>query len=270
MHEPLIGRAEAPGLHVMSFNLRNAGTWGTDHWDGRRPTTKALLQAERPTVIGTQEGVYEQIQNVKDVLTARYDWIGAGREGGSRGEFAAVFFDADRLQPREFDHLWLSDTPRLVASTTWGNKCIRMATWVRFTDRETGKDFVLLNTHLDHETATAQVKGATLLVDVLRDFDELPVIVTGDFNVAAERSEPYEVFVGKGGLTDTWLTAERRLSPGVATFHGYQPAVEDGDRIDWILTSPSVRTKEAAINTFVAGERFASDHYPVQALLELG
>jgi endonuclease/exonuclease/phosphatase family metal-dependent hydrolase len=265
----LIGKADSPTLHVMSFNLRNAGDWGDDHWPARRPITKALLDDELPTVIGTQEGVYQSIQDVKADLPSHYDWIGLGRGGGSRDEFAAIYYDGNRLQPREFDHLWLSDTPRLVASSTWGNTCVRMATWIRFHDAATGKEFVALNTHLDHETPAAQINGARLLVELLGNFTDIPVIVTGDFNVPAEYSEPYEILVGKGGLTDTWLTAERRLSSTVATFHGYRKAVPNGERIDWILTSPSVRTREAAINQFALDGRFGSDHFPVQASIEL-
>jgi endonuclease/exonuclease/phosphatase family metal-dependent hydrolase len=267
---PLIGPVAPPALHVMSFNLRVGGDGLPDPWAERRPVSAALLGAELPTVVGTQEGLYQQVREVASALPARYEWVGTGREGGSRGEFMAVFFDAERLQPREFDHFWLSDTPSVVGSATWGNQVVRMATWVRFTDLVTGRELIVLNTHLDHAVDRAQRRGAELLARRLADFDaDLPVIVTGDFNVAAQASVPYDTLVAGAGLVDTWTAAEKQLTPPYATFHGYRPPQVGGDRIDWILVRPGVHVRVAAINTFTLDGRWASDHWPVHAVVEL-
>ncbi|HEY6739740.1 MAG TPA: endonuclease/exonuclease/phosphatase family protein [Actinopolymorphaceae bacterium] len=273
---PVIGPVEPSALHVMSFNLRNAGVHNPDPWPGRRPVASRLLRAERPTIIGTQEGLYQQVREVAADLPEEYDWIGTGREGGSRGEFMAIFFDTGRLEPLAFDHFWLSDTPDVVGSATWGNQVVRMATWVRFLDRRTQKRFVVLNTHLDHAVGEAQQRGAELLVERLTGLAaEDPVIVTGDFNVAAESSSPYRTLVEGAELADSWLTTAERQTPTVATFHGYRDAVPDGDRIDWILVRPDIRVKRAAINTYYArpigadDAAWASDHWPVQAVVEL-
>jgi endonuclease/exonuclease/phosphatase family metal-dependent hydrolase len=267
---PLLGRAEAPYLHVMSFNLRNAGEGQPDPWPRRKAANAALLRTEAPTVLGTQEGLYQQLREVATALPEGYEWIGTGREGGSRGEFMAVYFDATRLEPREFDHFWLSETPAVVGSASWGNSVVRMATWVRFRDLATGAEFVVLNTHLDHAVEKAQRMGAELVARRLAEFDaDLPVIVTGDFNVAAEASEPYDALVGGAGLLDTWTAAAERRTPVYATFHGYQPPVIGGDRIDWILVRPGVRVTAAAVNTFTLDGHWASDHWPVHALVEL-
>jgi endonuclease/exonuclease/phosphatase family metal-dependent hydrolase len=267
---PLIGRADGPLLHVMSFNLRNASTTNPDPWPDRRPVTAAVLEAERPTVIGTQEGFYQQVREVADDLPTGYEWVGTGREGGSRGEFMAIFFDAYRLQPREYDHFWLSDTPDVVGSASWGNNCVRMATWVRFADLVTGKEFVLLNTHLDHAVELAQTRGAELLRKEIAAFDDsLPVILTGDCNVPAERSQPYATLTSDGALLDSWLAADQRVSELYATYNGYRAPEPDGDRIDWILTRPEIRTRVAGINTITVGGAYGSDHWPVQALVEL-
>jgi hypothetical protein len=50
--------------------------------------------------------------------------IGLGRPGGSHDEFAAVFFRRARLVPLEYDHFWLSDTPDVIGSATWGNRTV--------------------------------------------------------------------------------------------------------------------------------------------------
>jgi endonuclease/exonuclease/phosphatase family metal-dependent hydrolase len=156
------GFRSAETLCVMTFNLRFASTNTPNAWVQRRPVMQAMLHKVSPDVIGTQEGLYEQLKDLEMDLP-RYAWIGLGREGGSRGEFGAVFYRKNRLEPLEFDHFWLSDTPDVIASTTWGNKNRRMVTWVRFRDRATRREFYLFNTHFDHEQELARTKSAELV-----------------------------------------------------------------------------------------------------------
>jgi endonuclease/exonuclease/phosphatase family metal-dependent hydrolase len=103
-----------------------------------------------------------------------------------------------------------------------------------------------------------------------QEFDPpLPVIATGDFNEPAGLGQTvFDRLVTDGPLADTWEEAESR-SPLYATFHGYQPLVPDGNRIDWILTSPDVTTRVVFINTYESKGQFPSDHLPVQAVLRL-
>ena len=116
----------------------------------------------RPDLIGTQEGLYPQIKDIAADQPA-YDWIGLGRDGGSRGEFMAIFYRRDRFEPLEYEHFWLSDTPDVIASSTWGNGVRRMVTWAKFRDRTTGREFYFWNTHLDHEVQFAREKSAELI-----------------------------------------------------------------------------------------------------------
>jgi len=249
----------------MSFNLRRGSIIPPNSWAKRRPVVAELLRREQPTVLGTQEGLYGQLTDIHRDLPDHYDWIGVGRAGGSRDEFMAVFYDTSRLAPVEFDHFWLSDTPDVIGSTSWGNRIPRMVTWVRFADLRAGGEFVVVNTHLDHESEDARQRAAALLRDRIDGFaPELPVVLTGDFNAPAGASISYETLVA--GLTDTWTAAEKQSTPLYCTFHGYGPLMPDGVRIDWILTR-GVDVHVAAINTFEQGSRYPSDHLPVQALV---
>ncbi|MFI0961582.1 endonuclease/exonuclease/phosphatase family protein [Streptomyces sp. NPDC021080] len=264
------GRRPRPRLDVMTYNLRFASTVEPNSWAARRPVMRDLLRHASPHVIGTQEGLYRQLLDIEADLAPHYAWIGTGREGGSRDESVAIFYDTRRLAPLGHDTFWLSDTPRVIGSNTWGATLPRIATWARFRDlRDGGRRFHVLNTHLDHASQYARTRAASLVAERIGEFDpSVPCLVTGDFNVPAHRNEVYDILLG-AGLTDTWDTAASR-SGLYATFHGYAPLTPDGDRIDWILAGPGVTVHRASIDTFSRGGRFASDHLPVRASLTLG
>jgi len=256
-------------LDVMTFNLRFAGTSEPNSWTARRPVMRRLLRREAPTLMGTQEGLYQQLRDIHADLGPHYDWIGTGREGGSHDESTAIFYDTRRLAPLEHDTYWLSDTPRVIGSNTWGGALPRIVTWVRFRDRAVGgREFHVLNTHFDHVGQYARERSAVFLGQKIAEFDpSSPVVVTGDFNAPAHDNQAYDTLLATG-LVDTWDAAAER-GKQYATFHGYKPLTPDGDRIDWILTSPGVSTHRASINTFSADGQFPSDHLPVQASLTL-
>lgn len=129
-------------LSVMSYNLRflNPNEKAEDQWSRRKLLMAELLRQLAPDVMGTQEGVYQQLKDLTAEMP-ELEWIGLGRDGGSRGEFMAVFYRKARLEPLAYDHFWLSDTPEVMGSSTWGNSNRRMVTWVKFRDRQTGGEF---------------------------------------------------------------------------------------------------------------------------------
>ena len=75
----------------------------------------------KPDVIGTQEGLHRQILDLENDLPG-YGRIGVGREGGSLGEYMAIFYNTERLKPLEQSHFWLSDTPQTISSASWGTR----------------------------------------------------------------------------------------------------------------------------------------------------
>jgi endonuclease/exonuclease/phosphatase family metal-dependent hydrolase len=249
------------GLLAVTWNLRYAANDAYPWRAERLGLTAELWRAQDPDLVGTQEGLYGQLQDLARELPA-WAWIGLGREGGSRGEHCAIFYRRERFEPREFDHFWLSDTPDTVGSRSFGNRVVRMATWARLLDRGTGRELVVLNTHLDHQSPTARLRGAELVARRLARFPaELPLIVLGDFNAPGPGSEPYALLLERGSLSDSWLAAPAR-DPDLATFHDYR-GPSPGPRIDWVLHRGPLAPLEARIWTFERGGRYPSDHFPV-------
>ncbi|MFO0901257.1 MAG: endonuclease/exonuclease/phosphatase family protein [Pirellulales bacterium] len=256
-----------PSLNVMTFNLRYASDKGPNSWPERRPVVREVLQKFAPDVIGTQEGVYHQLRDIA-ADSPEYAWLGVGREGGSRGEFMAVFYRPERLEPLEFDHFWLSDKPEVIGSKSWGNNVIRMVTWVKFLDRQAGRPFYFINTHFDHEVQASREKSAELLIERSKKLDPaLPIVLVADFNAAAEDNRVYDLITG-AGFADAWKLAAKRTNE-VGTFHGFNGPRPGGARIDWILLKPKGEVLSAETVVLEKNGQYPSDHCPVVAQVRL-
>lgn len=250
-------------LRLMTYNLRYATLKGPEAWPDRRPAMKTLLKQYAPDLMGTQEGVYFQLRELASDLP-EYDWIGTGRDGGSRGEFMAIFYRRERFEPLAYDHFWLSDTPEVIGSSTWGNPNRRMVTSVHFRDRRTGKEFHLWNTHLDHALQPAREKGAALIQKRLAKIPpQERVILMGDFNAVATRNTVYDALTKDIGFTDSWFSAVQRKNEKLNSFNGFGQSTFNSARIDWILYRGEADVPWTEVVDLTPGGRQPSDHFPV-------
>ncbi|MCW5553830.1 MAG: endonuclease/exonuclease/phosphatase family protein [Verrucomicrobiae bacterium] len=257
-------------LCVMTYNLRYASANPPNAWPTRRPLVREVIQTVAPDVIGTQEGLYQQLKDVAADLPD-YEWLGLGRDGGSRGEFMAIYYRKTRLDPLAFDHYWLSDTPEVMGSKTWGPTLPRMVTWIKFRDLRTKQEFYFINTHFDHQVQVAREKSAELIRQRVEQWNTtLPVILVGDFNARAGQNKAYHTLTEDGFFKDTWETAAARKGEGINTFNGFQAIQTNGVRIDWILTRGDVAASTTEIVTFSRDGQFPSDHFPVVTWMKLG
>jgi len=262
--------ATNPPLCVMTYNLRYASATPPNAWPDRRPLMRELITNVAPDIMGTQEGLHAQLRDLASDLPD-YDWVGVGRDDGkTKGEFMAVFYRRARLEALTTNHFWLSDTPEIPGSTTWGNKNRRMVTWLKFHDRASGGEFYLFNTHFDHEVQLARERSAALIRQRITELPpKLPVLLIGDFNAAAGRTKAFDLLTEGGFLTDTWLAAKERGNDGVDSFNDFQPPVRHGERIDWILARGHGPVSRTDIVTFSRTGQFPSDHFPVVVWLQL-
>ncbi len=254
-------------LDLMTYNLRYASATGPNNWPSRRPLMAELLKREKPDVFGTQEGVYPQLRDLASDLPD-YEWIGLGREGGSRGEFMAIFYRRDRFEPLAYDHFWLSDTPDVMGSATWGHSNKRMLTSAQFKDRQTGRSFHFWNTHFDHQIEPARQKAAALVLDRIRKVNAAePLVLVGDFNALSGNSRAYDILVKEGGLTDSWHTAKARSDADANSFSGFGPLKRESQRIDWVLYRGSAEVFHASVIPWQSNGNWPSDHCPVTTRL---
>lgn len=243
----------------MTFNVRYPTDQdGENRWDARRDFVVEMLRAQDPDIIGTQELFKRQ----GDELVARlpeYTWFGEGRKGSADDEHMGVFYRKDRLKVRDSGNFWLSDTPDVPGSRTWGNLFPRLVTWARFERIADGTTFTFYNTHLPYRDVDedARIRGAELILARLK---QLPrneiVILVGDFNAPPE-SRVYSTLTGT--FTDAWTASAKRSGPE-GTFHRFTGKPER--RIDWILFR-GLKPLRAETVTANKEQRYPSDHFPV-------
>ena len=259
----------AEPINVMTFNIRYASAFGANSWPKRRAGVVQVIRDQKPDLIGTQEGLHHQLLFMDKELP-KYAWIGLGREGGKRGEFMAIFYRLERFKPLAHKHFWLSDTPEVVGSASWGNSVKRMVTWVLFLDRKTNKEFYFWNTHFDHQSQPSREKSALLInqgVAALKT--KMPVILVGDFNAAAKANRAYDTLTKAGGFQDTFFSATEKVNAGWNTFNGFRKTQRGNRRIDWVLTKGPVKVDRTSIVLFEKFKQLPSDHQPVTARLRL-
>lgn len=255
-------RDEPDGIRVMSFNIRNGeANDGTNSWPYRCPAVAMMIEDTRPAVLGLQEAYYYQLYFITENLL-QYEAVGVGREDGKReGEYAAIVYDKKRVSLKKWGTFWLSETPS-EPSTGWDAACRRTATWALMKDKASGRNFLFVNTHLDHVGREAREKGLQLIADRIAEInrDNLPVVLTGDFNVTPD--DPV-LKVLDGRLKNVRDIARKTDRQG--TFNNWG---RSDDVIDYIFCSgfsscPEFRT----VREHYADRTFISDHYPVEALL---
>lgn len=282
----------AGALRVMTFNIRfGTAPDGENAWPRRRALALRVIRDFGPTVLGLQEALRFQLDELHRDLPI-YGEVGVGRDDGVlAGEYAAILYDRNRLELLRDGHFWLSDSPELPGSMTWGNRYPRIVTWARFRDRATSATFLVGNTHWDHESQEARENSAHLMLHRLLPQPDAgePVLVMGDLNCAADNpafrrlqghadAEP-----GDGaGLTDTFAALFPQGVTGSGTFHAFS-GNRDGPKIDFVLVWPlrerlAPRTTRAGKEWRVLqadivhtndGGRYPSDHFPVTAIVML-
>jgi endonuclease/exonuclease/phosphatase family metal-dependent hydrolase len=252
-------------LHVGSFNIRMATEAdGPDRWEVRKPSTFEVIEQMDLDIMGVQEALPSQMQ---DLLSAhsRYAAVGVGRDDGvATGEYSAIFFDRSRFTVASSGTIWLSDTPDLPGSTSWGNDIPRICTWARFIDNQVRRPFVVYNCHFDHVSQPSRERSAAAMIEH-RDanFRNEPVVMMGDFN--AGEDNPAVGAFSEAGLLNTY----RLIHPNdatVGTFHGFRGG-DNGAMIDYVFVTPDWQVKDAEIVRWNENGRYPSDHNPVTAVV---
>jgi len=260
-------------VRVLSFNIRyGTAPDGMNAWPHREELVYGVIRQQDSDFVGLQEALRFQIDGIRESVPG-YDEVGVGRDDGRQaGEYSAILYKPDRWRVADSGTMWLSNTPDVPGSMTWGNKITRVVTWARFVERKSGRGVWVFNTHFDHESQPSRIKSAELLASRIADREPGdPVIVTGDFN-AGERN-PVILYLKDGArqspvkLVDTFRVLHRDEA-AVGTGGGFEGR-RDGPKIDYVFTEPDADVRDAGIIRDNRNGRYPSDHFPVYAEIAL-
>ena len=271
-------KSESPSKFVLAtYNIRFEGQGDYDNgngWSTRRDYVSQLIRFHGFDIFGTQEGLHNQLEDLKDRLPG-FDYIGVGREDGKEaGEFAAIFYRTEMFELLDHGDFWLStvtDRPNV----GWDAALPRVCTWGKFRMKESGFTFIYYNLHMDHIGKVARREAAKLVmarITQMTDGGKKLAVLTGDFNVP-QTDELYSLFTESGVLKDCYASAQVRFAEN-GTYNGFDYHFHTANRIDHILVTPATIVDAYAILTDgrwqkdsngVMSRRNLSDHYPVFA-----
>ncbi len=253
-------------LKIMTFNLRvRTENDGKNMFDYRTDKIKALIDREKPDIIGFQEVTTTMLNWLKTNLPD-YDVLGHGRGPNYNGEGVPIAFRKDLFDLHAFREEWLSLRPQAPNSAIKGidqSKYPRVMNCAELIHRETHRPIAFFNTHTDHRGETARVVENTILMRAVAACP-FPFLATGDFNARPDAMSIKLITETAEELGTVDATA------GIAgSFHGYTGDVKD-HKIDYIFTNLKTDpAKSYAIADDDACGCYYSDHNALCAFVEL-
>lgn len=268
-------RATVVNITAMSFNLRTCRFMDLHRsWPFRKESAGEAVKAQRPWLVGTQEGTPRMLRDL-DRLLPEYDRVGTGRRKGGRGEHNAIYYHAKKLKLVDWGQLWLSETPEEPGSVGWDARFPRICTWARLAPvQDSSVVLTVYNTHLDHIGQEARKAGALLIWRTIAAHQERfgrgPVLLTGDFNAGPDHpvirflSGEAELDGMRADLSNAF--ADPRYAG--RTHHGFLGG-KKGTPIDFLFGGFGLLPMHGDVIRSKYNGKYPSDHYPVTAVFKL-
>ena len=246
-------------LTIMSANVRycNPFDFFKRSWFYRAELLMSDIAAVAPDIVCFQEVNTTHYKYLTDVMEG-YESLVTYRDNSLMKEGCSIFYRADRFEEIERGHFWLSETPD-VMSKDWGSAHYRICVYVCLKDLNTGKEFIVFNTHLDHKNEEARIKGIQVVLDKIAALDGRPAFLMGDMN-ALEGTKTIE------STKENFDDAEKIALCAIGSNYTYNNwgKPEENDRIDYILISKGDATviEYHVVNNSHNGI-YSSDHCPI-------
>ncbi|WP_207514013.1 endonuclease/exonuclease/phosphatase family protein [Longitalea luteola] len=253
---------------IGTYNIRYDNPRDTGNlWVNRAPIVASLIRFHDFDVLGTQEGLRNQLDDLKNALP-EYTYYGVGRDDGqTKGEHSAIFYKTEKYKVLKSGDFWLSSTPEK-PGPGWDARLNRICSWLQLQDKKTKKKFYFFNVHYDHQGVQARRESSLLILKKIKEIaGNAPAIFTGDLNGGYD-SEWYKSLSGSGWLKDTHNQVAHPYANN-GSFNSFGNALNRSEIIDHIfVTAPFTATKWGILSDHYHG-KFPSDHYPVLAVIKM-
>jgi endonuclease/exonuclease/phosphatase family metal-dependent hydrolase len=255
-------------LSLVTCNIRFSNPAdGPNSWEHRRDFLAEILRSHRPDIIATQEGRFDQLKDLENLLKD-YDIIDQHRSWIKERMYPSIFLKKNKFEVRKSEDLWLSTTPHIAGSISFNSTFPRLMTWVSVQPKNYHKNILVVNTHLDHlkrETREEQAKVLAREIGHIRT-DENVLALLGDFNDSPGSSVQSIIKNSVAGLIDAWTDLNH---PEEASHHSFKGSFPEGARIDWILIEGDARINECWMEKTSRADLFPSDHFPIVCKITL-
>lgn len=263
----------ADSVRVVTYNVRRSGKEQSPQnlWASRKPLVFDIVNMMRPDIIGFQEVVQDQFDDLRTVL-ADYDSFGEPRSTKTSSwwqrmvmkypdatdEHNPIFYKKNRLtllasgnfgiNPRggRF-HIMTADLPRL-------------CTWGFFEDKKTGTKFYVYNTHLDNSWRRVRSRQISqIMKHVKKNTKGVPVVFMGDLNTPL-RGKKKNKKIAKVGFVHARAIAQQVVGPQETRTGWNNSELKTIDHIFVKGQKPVVNKYEVVVSPEGV---FPSDHRPV-------
>ena len=275
----LAAQAKRPAgeYRIMTCNIRITGLeedapYPERVWENRRNLCVKTIKDRNPDFFCLQEVIYDSYSWFVDKFGKDYyyfGFIGPEMDPWTEGYHFigknVIFFKKSRFEWVSSGTYWLSETPTIAGSMSWGTNRARHCNWVRIRDKKTGQELRLVNTHLDHKSDPARREQIKMVVEECGQYPSwMPQILCGDFNAGIE-SAPIQFIRTKEDWKEMYEDIHGQGEAG-RTYHGFLGEEKGpGHRIDFIFHKGPVETLDATVIKDHDGPRYPSDHYFVVA-----
>lgn len=259
-------------ISVVSFNV--AAPWGNvlkGTGSGKRVKLfAAYMNAVHPDSIGTQEMNSDWLEKLTELMPeyASYGVKRGGDDSEKKSEMNAVFWLKDKYDSVEQNTFWLTETPE-TQSKYEGAGCYRICSYVVLQNKETGRQYIHMNTHLDNASEAAADYGAQVICSYLTrlqtQYPQAGVVLTGDFNEYRDGAACQTVAQVLNNTAEAAANPET-LRPTYQQW-GELEEKDGGGPIDYIFTSGTDVARTAVLDDLSNG--YISDHYGVFAEIAL-
>jgi len=257
-------------LRVLTANIRFAGPEDGIHaWENRQDDLVALLRRCDADVMCMQEPCDHQEAFLREQMPGYYAHGIPLVPENPAGRHVVIFFRHGRFILEAAGGFYLSETPHVPGSKSWGSAHVRLACTISLQDRESRRRLGVLNTHLDVAGPVVREKQSQLVREYAQALPEdRPQILCGDLNCSWQEPTIAQLL---DGWQDTYHAVHGTHECGT-TNHQFQGDAYDGDRqyrIDYIFFRGPLQARKCEIvKTDLGDGRFASDHHFLLSELE--
>jgi endonuclease/exonuclease/phosphatase family metal-dependent hydrolase len=249
-------------LCLVSCNIRfDNPADGDNAWMHRRDFLVQTLLKHSPVLIATQEGRFHQLNELRTSL-GDYQLIDQHRSWIGERMYPSFFIQDESFEYIGSGDMWLSETPDIAGSLSFESAFPRLMTWTKLQVKETKKNLLVINTHLDHvkqQTRLGQVN--VLIQEIKRIWDkQAALIIMGDFNDGPDSEVRKLIESEFSFLKDAWKMFNQVEE---SSHHAFKGEIENGTRIDWILVDQNFTIESCHMDKTHQEGKYPSDHYPI-------